>query len=269
MLKGDGVHLPQGMEFLEYIAAVYNRQAEVTDKFIREGGKKLPKNAEYLGDTLAYLYGYACCLWGCKGGDHTLEWLSGRVCNQALASLTLVKCGSYDEALMLARGIGEIANLLWLFQADQTNISIWKSSNRKLRLKEFGPAAVRSKIEALGQEPPISKQRYQNLCEVGTHPVPGNAPGHFSGTGRPVLGGFLQEAGVFVCMSELGLAVAGAAVPLCVLSGLDKSLQNEIFAASVKLVDNLGAFDINSYEELLAKVHEHHAACTNSLPTPS
>lgn len=255
MLKGENGALPVGFEFLEYMTKNYDRPGELTDTFLREGGKKLPKNADHLGDTLAYLYGIACCMWGCKGGDHTLEWLAGRVCNQALGSFRLIRCGSYDESLMLTRGIGEIANLLWLFQCDQAQIERWRTADRKTRKNAYGPAAVRKAIEMAGQQPPIDNQRYQRLCEVGTHPVPGNAPGHFTGRGRPVLGGFFQEAGVFVCMTELGLAVASCAIPLAVLSGFEQDRKQAIFDVSYKLVQNLGGFDINSYEDLLAKAH--------------
>jgi hypothetical protein len=253
VLKGENGSLPTGVEFLDHLTKAYDRPAAPTDQFLREGGKKLPKNAEHLGDTLAYLYGIACCMWGCKGGDHTLEWLAGRVCNQALGSFRLIRCGSYDESLMLTRGIGEIANLLWLFKCDQANIVSWKTADRKTRLNVYGPAAVRKAIETFGDKPPIDAQRYQKLCEVGTHPVPGNAPGHFTGTGRPVLGGFFQEVGVFVCMNELGLAVASSALPLAILSGFAKERRQAVFDVAYKLVQNLGGFDINSYEGLLEK----------------
>lgn len=255
MLKGENGSLPTGFDFLDHLTKAYDRPAKPTDEFFRQGGKKLPKNAEHLGDTLAHLYGIACCMWGCKGGDHTLEWLAGRVCNQALGSFRLIRCGSYDESLMLTRGIGEIANLLWLFQCNQTHIERWRLADRKTRLNAYGPAAVRKAIEVSGQAPPIDAQRYQKLCEVGTHPVPGNVPGHFTGTGRPVLGGFFQAAGVFVCMTELGLAVASCAVPLAILCGFEQERKQAIFDVSYKLTQNLGGFDINSYEDLLAKVH--------------
>lgn len=101
--------------------------------------------------------------------------------------------------------------------------------------------AVRRAIEAYGQAPSIDAQRYQKLCEVGTHPVPGNAPGHFTGTGRPVLGGFFQEAGS-PCMTELGLTVASCAIPLAILCGFEQERKQAIFDVSYKLVQNLGGF---------------------------
>ena len=207
-MMSEGAHaaFPVGSAFLDLQIGASNSVAEATDAFLRESGEKLPATLESLGTTLSLMYRAACCAWGCNGGDHQLEWVAGRVINQSTASFSLIRAASYDESLMLVRGIGEIANLLWLFQSDQPQLQAWQEASRKERLSNFGPAAVRKKLESLqGMGPPIDNQRYQKLCEVGTHAVPGLAPSHYSATGRPLLTGIFQPVGVYVATTELAL----------------------------------------------------------------
>jgi hypothetical protein len=52
----------------------------------------------------------------------------------------------YDEALVLIRATGEIANLLWLFVMDRPSMNEWKNCDRDTRLGKFGPGAVRRAI---------------------------------------------------------------------------------------------------------------------------
>jgi hypothetical protein len=155
---------------------------------------------------------------------------------------------------MLSRGIGEIANLLWLFQSDRPQLQVWQKASRKERLSSFGPAAVRKRLEALQKMgPPIDNLRYQKLCEVGTHPVPGLAPSHYSATGRPLLTGIFQPVGVYVATTELAFSVAMCAVPISTLVLKDKNARQALFDASITLTRSLGAFTVLNYEELLSE----------------
>ena len=102
--------LPTGEAFLDLQARAFSNATEFTAAFAAESGKQLPATVNGLGTVLSLLYRTACCAWGCSGGAHQLEWLSGRVVNQDNAAFHLVRSASYDEAFMLGRGIGEIAN---------------------------------------------------------------------------------------------------------------------------------------------------------------
>ncbi len=245
---------PVGRSFLEKIEVRVDAGSEAADSYSREAGEKLPLSIERLGTVLSYLYRAACCAWGCRGGDHQVEWLAGRVVNQAMSGYRLIRAGYYDEALVMARGIGEITNLVFLFGTDAQELENWKKADRGTRLRDYGPAAVRKKLKALRDEdPPIDDERYKHLCEVGTHPVPGVAPGHFSGSGRPVLGVYLQPVGMFVGVTELSYAVAMAALPLSKLLGLKDGERQLLWQAAVDLIKTLGGFNILNYNELLAK----------------
>lgn len=253
----DGAHaeFPSGTDFLDLQVKASQMAAEATDPFLRESGEKLPATVENFGNVLSLMYRAACCAWGCGGGDHQLEWLAGRVINQSTASYALIRSASYDESLMLTRGVGEIANLLWLFQNDQPQLQIWRESDRKERLNGFGPAAVRKKLASLQKMgPPIDGARYQKLCEVGTHPVPSLPPSHYSATGRPLLTGIFQPVGVYVATTELAFAVAMCAVPISTLLLKDKQARQSLFDASLTLTRSLGAFTVLNYDEMLERV---------------
>jgi hypothetical protein len=253
--KGEHPHFPAGFEFLEQHLRVSEKAAAVTDHLQRTSGDKLPKTTQGLGTVLSLLYRAACCSWGCNGGDHQLEWLVGRVVNQGNASFSLIRAASYDESLVLTRGIGEIANLFWLFQHDTTQLTAWQNADRRERLNNFGPAGVRKRLTEIGgMGPPIDSDRYQRLCEIGTHPVPNTAPSHFSGIGRPVLSGLVQPVGVYVATTELAFAVAMSAIPVAAVVIKDPEARQQLFDASVTLVRSLGSFTVLNYEELLAQV---------------
>ena len=252
---------PSERDFLEFQEAAVDLASQSTDEFTSQSGEKLPASLNGLGAVLSLLYRAACCAWGCKGGDHQLEWLTGRVVNQGASAYRVIRAGYYDEALMLIRGIGELANLLWLFKAQPSEVEAWKISDRKQRMNNFGPGPVRKRLTKLeGIGPPISDERYRRLCEIGTHPVPGFAPGHFTGTGRPILGATLQPVGVFVCVTELSFAVAMCGVALAKLLLLEKTLADEIAQKSLALIRSLGAFTVLNYEELLAEAYRKERA---------
>jgi hypothetical protein len=179
--------------FLELTQELADASSKRSDKFCAEAGKSLPHTLDAIGTVLSMLYRLACCNYGCRGGDHQTEWLAGKFVSQAVSTHRLIRAAQYDEALMLIRGMGEIANLLCLFYEDRGELAAWKTADKKARLNNFGPAAVRRRLEALSSlGPPIDADRYSALCEIATHPTPGLAPGHYSGSGRPVLGVILQ-----------------------------------------------------------------------------
>lgn len=176
-----------------------------------------------------------------------------------------MRAAYYDESLTLTRGVGEIANLLWLFKDDDDSLDRWRCASRRERLQDFGPAAVRRCLENTGGVIPVDQERYQRLCEVGTHPIPGSAPGHYSGTGRPVLGVLLQPVGVYVAVTELCYSTAMSAVAAAGLLGLDAEKKTQIVRTSVDLIHSLGSFSVLNYEELLQKVLDRNQADVNPL----
>jgi hypothetical protein len=254
MTEDEHASFPVGAEFLELQRSAFEATETFTKDFSASAGIKLPATVENLGSVLSFMYRAACCAWGCQGGDHQLEWLIGRVVNQANAAYQLIQYASYDESLVLTRGIGEIANLLWLFQEFPTELKNWQGTDKRARLQNYGPAAVRKKLVGVKKMgPPIDNDRYQRLCEVGTHPVPALAPSHFTASGRPILSGMVQHVGIYVCMTELGFAAGMCGVATSTIVLKDERARQRLFDSSIALVRSLGAFTILNYEELLAK----------------
>jgi hypothetical protein len=245
---------PLNRAFLKQMQALADKASNFADAEILEsGGKAGPAALDGLGRLLVFVFGLATCGWGCKGGNHQIEWLLGRVLNQAFSAHRLMRSGFYDEALVLIRGIGEIANLLLLFQRDKAALAEWKTCDRKTRLRKFGPGAVRETLEKLGMAPAmITKDRYEALCEIGAHPVPAFKPGHYSGGGPPVLGVLFQVPGFLVCLNELGFAVAMCAVPAATLMNIDKELREIVVDLACDLLRSLGSMTVLNYEEYIA-----------------
>ena len=195
MTQAKRKRLPAGRNFLATAQHLADLSSKATDKFGAQAGELYPKTLTGTGNVISLLYRLACCYYGCRGGDHQVEWLTGKFVNQAIGAHLLIRVAQYDEALMIIRGMGEIANMLWLFQEDKNELITWKAAGRTMRLSKFRPGEVRKRLKKLLKIGPlIDDKRYDAFCEIGTHPVPGLAPGHFTGTGRPILGALYQSS---------------------------------------------------------------------------
>lgn len=247
------IELPTERMFLEITQILADEASAIADDEASKAGNSAPASMDGLGRVLSLLYRFACCAYGCKGGDHQIEWLIGRIVNHATSAHRLMRAGFYDEALVLIRGIGEIANLLWLFAVDGTALIEWKASDRKMRLKKFGPAAVRKALKATDPKVPlVDDDRYQALCEIGTHPVPAVKPGHYSAGGPPVLGMYFQLGGYLMCLNELGFAVAMCAAPAGKLLDANTDLKKQARDEVVTLLNALGSITVLNYNEMIA-----------------
>ncbi len=145
--------------------------------------------------------------------------------------------------------------MLWLFQFAPEELKRWKVADRHARRQEFSPVKVRVKLDQLSPHgAAIKQERYELLCEVGTHPVPGFAPGHFDGSGRPTLGQRYQQVGAMVAATELGLAVSSCSLPFSVLLEIGPSVASQLSSKSVQLVISLGKVSILNYEQIIREV---------------
>lgn len=213
-------------------------------------GERLPDTIRGFDELLRQIYGATCCEWGCRGGDHQIEWLAGRVVNQANGAYRLMRDGLYDESLMLTRGIGELTNLFWLFR-DPDEFDKWKTLTRGQRMSEFGPAKVRRRLsESLESGAPINDERYRLLCEIGTHPVPAFRPGHYNLDSRAVLGHIMQPVGVLVATSELTYTVGMAAAVLPEFLELSDERARTMIETASNLIRSIGSINVTNYEEL-------------------
>ena len=197
---------PTGREFLRRVGKFEDICESFTKKRLSSLGVRAPKCWVALGDVLLHLDLVGSCFWNCPGGkqrEHVIQYMAARVSSFGRASIRLAQLGFYDEALILIRSIGEIANLFYLFALELSEKEDWLNCDRKNRLKAFGPGKVRAAIAQRGKSPPISNELYSLLCEISTHPAPSLTPQSFNPVGRATVGGRFQEAGFLVVLNHL------------------------------------------------------------------
>jgi hypothetical protein len=244
---------PVGIDFLKVLFEQENSCEAETRRRIPELGIRAPACYLSFGTVLSLLENVASCFWGCRGGDHLIENLAGRVCACSRSSLRLSLFGFYDESLSLSRSIGEIANLLFLFNQDAVAFGQWRQSDKKQRKERFSPVKVRIRLESMDLPVLINERRYGELCEVATHPTPQTKPQAHNVLGIPSTGGVFQEAGLVVTLNELAAATAFALVPMPKLLGYDDHRRAQIKGAGFSLLETVGALDILNVKEKFAE----------------
>jgi hypothetical protein len=254
--KAVETNVPEGMDFLRLVWKYEDELEATTDTALPHFGKKAPQCLERLGTVLSLLDRTASCFWGCAGGDHVLEYLAGRTASLARATLRLMRLAFYDEALVLVRGVGEIANLLTLFAAETTAFEQWRKADAKARFRLFRPSAVRNALEQKGIPPPMTKERYSRLCETVAHVTPNTKPQTYNPHGRPVAGGMFQEAGILVALNELSAFVAVATLVAAKLILKDPERRKEIKAAVLALIDSVGAVSVLNVQDSIGAARQ-------------
>ena len=196
-----------GLSFLDHITRLEEECSAIGKAQVAHLGKRAPDCYEALGMSLALLDCAAGCWWGCKGGDHRLEYLIGRAANSAYAAILLLQRGYYDQALSSARGLGEIANLLFLFVIDNSLIDAWKTANVVTRRRDFSPVKVRLALEIKNAPIPIDKERYRLLSGYSIHVEPDAIPQSHDKGGHAKTAPMYQEAGFLLALNEIALPV--------------------------------------------------------------
>src|SRR5689334_18633072 len=103
--------LPKGIDYINWVFSKDDiKEAKTFDKFKLDGDNSL-QTYDALGDLLGMLYKLAVCGYGCHGGDHKIEYITGRSYNLAISALKLLRLGYYDESLSLIRSMSEVVNL--------------------------------------------------------------------------------------------------------------------------------------------------------------
>ncbi len=152
-----------------------------------------------------------------------LEALVGRCFNHSLGAAKLIELCLYDEALNLTRSIAEITNLMVLFDGRPEIFARWKTASRKERLNEFSPAKIREKLQKNGWSIlPVSKEAYQELCEIATHVTPDTRPNRHDSDleFHGLVGGVYEEIGHKKSTNMLLCYCALSCVVTCKIFGM-------------------------------------------------
>ncbi|QGY03636.1 hypothetical protein MMSR116_18370 [Methylobacterium mesophilicum SR1.6/6] len=238
-----------GKDLLDRIFDNQDRVAAVTDERWVQLGLQASACYAAVGTVVGYLDRMASCWWGCQGGHHRIEYLCGRATAQTLAALRLMRFGSYDEALLLCRSLGEIANLLFLFRVEPASFAEWMTASEGARRRSFSPVSVRMRLIAGGIDAPIDEHRYRLLSGRAAHVSPDTVPQSHNLLGVPGIGLGWQGIGAVVCLNEIATALALVTVAGSFVLGFDKQLQDEIHDVCRALVTHIGPIDLGHVEK--------------------
>lgn len=248
--------IPEGSAFLQLVWHQEDDCEVETDNWLKEAGKKAPACLQQIGTVLSLADRMASCWWECRGGDHVIEYICGRVTSNARAALRLLRFGFYDESLLLSRSLGEIANLLQLFFQEAGTLQDWKVSSKKELKDNFGPMKVRLRLEELQTPPMIKQERYSLLCERAAHVQPETRPQAYNILGLPTVGANFQQEGVLLCLNEIALPLATAVFFGATVLDLHSEIKSEIFSATKNLVTKVGALEITKIDDYHSSVLE-------------
>lgn len=242
-------HIPEGREFLELAWRQDDDCQAETDALLPKLGNKAPATLVHVGTVMSLLDRMASCWWVCRGGDHRIEYLCGRVASNARAAIRLLRFALYDESLALSRAIGETANLLQLFTLDQSALHDWSNATSNRARNDFSPYKVRVRIENLSQSPAITREHYGLLSGRATHVGPHTVPQAHNILGIPFAGSQVQEEGILVCLNEIAAPLSLVACFGPILLQLDKDIQLMILRRARILAENIGAATITEIDE--------------------
>ncbi|WP_369387896.1 hypothetical protein AB5J72_10000 [Streptomyces sp. CG1] len=210
-------------------------------------GEKAPKLHKALGTLLSILDRSSSCYWGCQGGDHAIEHLTGGVCNAARAAIRLMHMGFYDEALTLSRSIAERVNLVSLFLYDPATLAEWRCADEKDRRRKYSAVQVRMRLEQGGWGVPTGQIRYSKLSGYGAHP--GHRPQHFMPDGPPAAGGLYSEIGLLISLNEIGRSVILYTGIFIGSIALPKEVSQRLSALAIEAARHLGNADLEGMDE--------------------
>ena len=104
--------------------------------------------------------------------EKVVRLLGMRLFNGCASSMQLTLSGHYQNAAMIMRDLLETVFLLGYFQQLPEKISVWRTADTDMRLKEFAPAKIRIALdEKDGFTEKKRKEAYDLLCELAVHPT--------------------------------------------------------------------------------------------------
>ena len=223
-------------EYLRAIRAKQDKCERATEERAPEINRTLPAAIDQTAQTLMLLEQYGSCHWGCHGGDHLIERFAARATSYCLASIRLLWMGHYDEAYSLLRTVGELANLLFLFASDRSQMTRWRDADEGQRRNDFGAAGVRAILASLQLPAILNRRRFAMLsgrfAHAGQLPV---AQLH-NPDGLMTMGGRLQPGGLDYGMAQLTVFVGTIGWSLSELGDMSDDHRAELQSAAEHLM---------------------------------
>jgi len=210
---------------------------------------------ETIPEFLEVLYKVSSCKFGCKGGPHVIEYITGRGYNLGIASMKLIKLGFYDESISLIRSISEIVNLFALFAIDINSAKEWYSSSERDRIKNFTPGKIRKRLSQSELSIPISQKYYSKMCEVGVHVNPATKPQGHNNLDRAIVGGVVFKEQAIAVLNDLSNTLGWLA-----MMALRNSVDKEIFIKEMDRLkpnyDKIGSLSLETIQDYLNRKYD-------------
>lgn len=179
----------------ENLISLHKREEE-----IRGDSLRLIEAHQNLGDHLSMIHGAMAAIFT-LAHDHTkatddeltIQYLGLRLFNTAASSVKLGLSGYYQSAFAHVRDIFEAVELLDYLHTNPSQIAQWKASDKKQRIDQFRPGAIREKLNTRDQfSGNKRKEMYDRLSEYASHAT---APGFqlLAPEGLGKIGPFLSE----------------------------------------------------------------------------
>ncbi|ASW46210.1 MULTISPECIES: hypothetical protein [Xanthomonas] len=105
--------------------------------------------------------------------QRAISHLAMRAFNHLASAWKLTSTGYYQAAGLLLRDLVETTYLVSAFHEDRSLVSRWRTADRRTRLREFSPFAVRKILEdAAGLGKSRREQIYNKFSSLAGHPTP-------------------------------------------------------------------------------------------------
>ncbi|PTQ78518.1 hypothetical protein C8R26_10286 [Nitrosomonas oligotropha] len=167
---------------------------------IREDSLRLIEAHQNLGDhlsmihwSMAVIHAFAHDHTNATDDELTIQYLGLRLFNSVASSVKLGLSGYYQSAFSHVRDIFETVALLDHLHTNPSQIAQWKASDKKQRITQFGPGAIRDALNTRDQfSGNKRKEMYDHLSEYASHAT---APGFqlLAPKGLGKIGPFLSE----------------------------------------------------------------------------
>ena len=102
----------------------------------------------------------------------------------------------------------------------------------------------------------LETAHYKNLCGLTAHPMPSTKPGMHNPSGRSILGGHVQIAGVVVVLNELARVLGCAAVSVASFLEFPPEPKLRMRSEGADLIKISGPLTLETIGDVLSQYHK-------------
>lgn len=140
-----------------------------------EAHQNLSDHLAMIHGSMEMIYALAHDYANATDDELTIQHLGLRAFNSAASSMKLSLSGYYQSAFAIVRDIFETVALVDYLHTNPSQIAVWKASDKKQRIAQFGPGVIRNALNSRDQfSGNKRKEMYDLLSEYASHAT---APG--------------------------------------------------------------------------------------------